>query len=343
MLKLIKTLPNQLEQGLKTRAEGQLPKERMFSNIVVAGMGGSAIGGDIVQTLFLRENPIPVLVWRDYHPPALVTQKTLFFAISYSGNTEETLTAYQTAKTRNCPIVAITSGGKLRVWAETDGAPRIILPAGMPPRCALGFLTIPILVLLNQLGLCRSYEDDVLETSRLISQRIGVWQKKASLISKKILGKLPLIYSTTRLLDVAGYRWRCQFNENAKVLSYHSQLPEQNHNEIMGFGGLKFLNTRTTILALLDKETYPRTLFHLQKMLNLIKTGYAGLIRIRSEGVSPLARLFATIVIGDLTTTFLAKRRGVDPIAIPKIDELKRVLSAKKEEYEFNGRGPGCR
>ncbi|MGQ9708659.1 MAG: SIS domain-containing protein, partial [bacterium] len=155
MLELIFNIPEQFEQAEKIGWGCRIKNLQEVKNIVVVGVGGSAITGDVIRTIFLQESSLPVLVWRDYYLPAAVTKRTLLFVISYSGNTEETLTAYQEAKRRGSQIVVITSGGKLAERARSDGFEILVVPAGMPPRSALGLLTISMLTALNRLGLCR--------------------------------------------------------------------------------------------------------------------------------------------------------------------------------------------
>lgn len=329
MLEWILGLPEQLENGFGLGANVNPIPLRAFNNVVIAGMGGSAIGGDIVRSLLLMESSLPVLIWRDYKIPAVVTKESLLFAVSYSGETAETLSAYQEAKQRGCQIVTITSGGTLEKMAQRDGFCRVRVPRGMPPRAAVGFLTMPILAILHRVGLCRNYQEDVFKTSGLLRRRLRLWQKRVTTISRRLLGMLPIVYSTHRLLDVAAYRWCTQLNENAKVFCHTAQLPEQNHNEIMGFGAPEFLRGRTVLVVLVDQDTPARTLLRVCYMEKLIKEARPRMMLIKSEGRLPLTRLFSTIAIGDLVSVALAKRRQIDPMAIPRIDELKKMLAGK--------------
>jgi len=330
MLKLIYSLPKQFELGLEFGSECPLLEKGDFFNVVIAGMGGSAIGGDIVRTLLLEKSQFPVIVWRDYRLPPAVSSRSLFFAVSYSGNTEETLAAYNEAQRRKSYCIAITTGGKLAQRAKGDGTPLIELPAGMPPRAAIGFLTIPILMILKRFGLYPDCQNEVKETSSLLDQQLPSWRKKALRLSRLLLGKLPVIYSTSRLLDVAAYRWQCQLNENAKVMCHIGQLPEQSHNEIMGLGSPGFLTQKGVLIGLFDRTTHPRTAFRLRSTLKLCKSAFSDAVLIKSQGRSELTRLFSVMVMGDLVSVALAKRREVDPIAIPRINNLKLILAHYK-------------
>ena len=299
--------------------------------MVITGMGGSAIGGEIVKSLLLADTSIPVMVWRDYRLPPMVGRRTVLFASSYSGNTEETIAAYLSGRERGVQIFVLTSGGRLAEMAAGDGVPLIKIPSGMPPRAAIGFMSIPILVVLNKLGLCHNYEDDIMETEILLKERMNFWRRRASALGNFLFKQIPIIYSMSRVLDWVGYRWQCQLNENAKVIAHHGCLPEQSHNEVMGFGAPDFINKRIFIIGLFDKKSaHHRTLIRFQEMVKLLRGYIAGFRIYETEGKSLLARMFSLSVFGDLVSVMLAKQRGVDPLTIPRIDELKGSLSRRK-------------
>ncbi|MGQ9678957.1 MAG: bifunctional phosphoglucose/phosphomannose isomerase [bacterium] len=331
MLKFIYCLPEQIERAVVLGKECPLFKKTEVENVVIAGMGGSAIGGDVVRAVMNEDGTLPVTVWRDYRLPAAVGEKTILVLSSYSGNTEETLTAYEDGQRRGAKIFVVASGGKIAEMAKSDHLPLLLVPMGMPPRTAIGYMSIPILMVMYRLQLCRDYTPDIIETKRLIKRWIDVWRRRANSLSRLILNRLPIIYSTARLLDVVAYRWQCQLNENAKVLCHSGQFPEQSHNEIMGFGAPEFLNRKVYLVIIVDKSSYPRTLLRLREIKRLIGKEWAGLSIIKSRGSSPLARIFSTVVMGDLVSVALARRRGVDPIGIHRIDELKKTLASKRK------------
>ncbi|NPV13678.1 bifunctional phosphoglucose/phosphomannose isomerase [candidate division WOR-3 bacterium] len=331
MLKLIYGLPEQLGQAAAIGRGCPIIFKKELENVVIAGMGGSAMGGDIVRTVLNEEALLPVAVWRDYQLPAAVGKKTLLFLSSYSGNTEETISAYEEGRRRGALIFVITSGGKMAEMAKTDGFPLLLVPDGMPPRTAVGYMSVPLLTVLYRLRLCRDYTPDIIETQRLIKQRLGVWRRRATAIAPLLLNRLLVIYSTARLLDVAAYRWQCQLNENAKVFCHSGMLPEQSHNEIMGFGAPQFLERKIYTVVLVDKSSHPRTLQRLREMRKLVAGSWAGMHIVKTEGVSPLARLFSSVVMGDLISVAVAEKRGVDPIGIPRIDKLKQALARRSK------------
>jgi glucose/mannose-6-phosphate isomerase len=331
MTALIFSLPEQLATGQALAARCRLFPGGAIDRVVVSAMGGSAIGGDVARILLEQEANVPVVVQRDYLLPPWVTAQTLVVAISYSGNTEETLTAYAAAKRKRAKIITITSGGKLAEKARQDGVPLLIIPGGLPPRCALGLVSIPLLVILNRLGVCRSYEPDIRETVRLLQKNLPGWSRWARRVSRNLSGCFFIVYSTSRLLDMAAYRWQCQLNENAKMLAHWGTLPEQSHNELMGYGAPAELNQKIALVALIDRTTHPRTILRLKQMIWLIDDVLSEKLVLTAAGRTALARLFSIIVRGDLLSVELARQRGVDPMVIPKIDLLKQTLARRKE------------
>lgn len=330
MIELIFNLPEQLAAGQAIGTVGALFPRTVIDNVVVAGMGGSAIGAELVRILLEAEGEKRITVVRDYSFAGEVTARTLVLAISYSGNTEETLTIYQAARKQKAKIISITSGGRLAEISRRDGVPLVTIPEGMPPRCAIGLICGSLLMLFHRLGLCRSFESDIKETARLIEHNLPGWQRWARRITQRMTNRFIIVYSTCRLLDVAAYRWQCQLNENSKLLAHWGILPEQSHNELMGYGAPDFLNRQMVLIALTDRSTHPRTIIRLEEMLRLVNQTLADRLILSARGRSLMARLFSHIVRGDLFSVELARHRGVDPMVIPKIDRLKEVLVSRK-------------
>ena len=330
MLQLVMGLPDQIDSGAKAACVARIGRAGGFESVAVAGMGGSGIGAKIVQGLLLDKSRVPVYTCNDYDIPAAVSAKTLFVAVSYSGNTEETLSAYAQARRRGCRIIAITSGGKLGQSAAKAGYPVLAVPAGMPPRAALGHLFSTLLVCLERLNVCESYQRGLEETVRFMRNRRRPWLAKARTIAEHLDGRLPIVYSTSRMLDAVADRWRCQLNENAGVLCHTNLLPEHNHNEIVGMGRPGHPGRNVVVVALLDRETHPRTRFRLESVLDITKQAYHLAMRLESEGRSRLARIFSLIMLGDLVSIEVARRQGKDAMEIKRIDELKRRMAQKR-------------
>lgn len=327
MLELAFGLPGQLLTGFGLAAGARLGRPGRFANVVIAGMGGSGIGGKLAAGLLLDESQLPVLTCQDYDVPAAVTRESLFIAVSHSGNTEETLSAYSVARKRGCRTVAITGGGRLARLASGHGCPVVTLPMGMPPRAALGYLFGALLVTLERLGVCFSHESSRHEAVSLMLARSAAWHHQSRAIARALEGRLPVVYSTSRPLDAVALRWQSQINENAKMMCHTHVLPEQNHNEIVGLGGPEFLRKCTVLLPLVDTGTHPRTRLRLQYMLRLARGAFKRAIVLEAEGRSKLARIFSLVMLGDLVSIELARLQGEDPMVIVRIDGLKRLMA----------------
>lgn len=285
--------------------------------IVVAGMGGSALPGDIL-TCYLRESRLPVFVNRDYALPAWVTHNTLVFVISYSGNTEETVKMLADAKKRGCKIVVITGGGKLREIAREEKLPWIQIPQGIQPRDATGFMTIPILRILERSGVIglNNEIEATLDALRKDHSRQG------EIIAKKLVGKIPMIYSSQAMYCLARV-WKIKINENAKVQAFWNTFPEVNHNEMVGFtnpcGDYYFL----FIEDLEDGRQIRKRMSVMKSMLE--SKGYPVLM-IRLSGKSRMARLFSAILLGSFVGYHLALLGRTDPTPVEMVEEFKTRL-----------------
>jgi glucose/mannose-6-phosphate isomerase len=330
MLELVMSLPEQIAAGAEAAAAARVGRAVRFDAVAVAGMGGSGISAKIVQGLLFDESLAPLHVCNDYDIPAAVSTKALFLAVSYSGDTEETLSAYEQARRRGCRVVAITQGGELGRRAVRHGYPVARVPGGMPPRAALGHLFSTLLVTLERLGVCEVRPRRFEEAVRLMRARRRSWLGRARTIARHLFGQLPIVYSTSRMLDAVADRWRCQLNENAGVLCHTNVLPEHNHNEIVGMGRPEHPGSQNVVVALLDKETRRRTRFRLESVLDITADAYSLALRLESEGRSRLARVFSLIMLGDLVSVELARRLGKDAMAIDRIVELKRRMAQKR-------------
>jgi glucose/mannose-6-phosphate isomerase len=330
MLGLAMSLPDQIAAGAKAASAARVGRPARFDAVAVAGMGGSGISAKLVQGLLFDESALPLYVCNDYDIPAVVSAKTLFAAVSYSGDTEETLSAYEQARRRGCRIVAITQGGELGRRAARHGYPVAPVPGGMPPRAALGYLFSTLLVTLERLGVSEARQRGLGEAVRLMRARRRSWLGRARTIARHLSGRLPIVYSTSRMLDAVAERWRCQLNENAGVLCHTNVLPEHNHNEIVGMGSPEHPGKQNVVVALLDKETRRRTRLRLESVLDITVDAYSLALRLGSEGRARLARVFSLIMLGDLVSVELARLRGKDAMEIDRIVELKRRMAQKR-------------
>lgn len=334
MLSIIRSFPQQWKEAQDIGRQFSLPADYgRPDKIVVTGMGGSAMGGDILRSYLSKEMKIPVFVNRNYTLPGFVDENTLLLVVSYSGNTEETLSAYQQGVDLSAKIIAVTSGGRLKELSEAKGIPVVIVPPGMPPRTALGYLFLPSLIILERLGLVEAKGKDIEETGLLLGELSRRWdplspsaRNRTKDLARKLLGKLPLIYGS-ELLAAVCLRWKTQINENSKSLAYPVLFSELNHNEIVGWEGMEELRKNIEIIILRDKEEQERIKKRIEITESVIGERPGGLEDVWSEGQSLLARLFSLIYLGDWVSFYLAILYGLDPTPVRPIESLKKRLA----------------
>lgn len=304
-------------------------------HIIALGMGGSGIGGDLLRAVLFDETPIPATAVKEYRAPAFAGVNSLVFACSYSGNTEETLAAYDEAASRGARCVAITSGGELLQRAQRRRDAVVIVPAGLPPRAALAYLFIPMLAVLSQAGITRSFEQEVQEATqvlRALAARLRPEEPSspARRLAEALVGRIPVIYSSSPFLEPAAERWKDQCNENAKAFAVWNTFPELNHNETVGWGLDEALARLIHVIILRDRKEPRRLAQRVAITRDLAFGRAAGVEEIYSEGDGKLARLMSAILYGDFISWYLALLRGVDPTPVEVIDELKQRLAETK-------------
>ncbi|MEO0077351.1 MAG: bifunctional phosphoglucose/phosphomannose isomerase [candidate division WOR-3 bacterium] len=332
---LIYKLPEQIEDAYNIARETNINfNKSKIHNIVVAGMGGSAIGGDILYSLTYDYLPVPITIVKDYKMPKFINSSTLVFVVSYSGNTEETLTCLLTAKKKNCAIIGVTNGGQVLTYCQKHNINYIQLPKGLPSRAALGYLFIPLLVALYKIGLIPKKEVEINESIKVLINNRRDYQRQMQILAKQLVKRLPLIYATSTLFTAVAKRWQAQFNENAKVLAHYNYFPELNHNEIVAITDNKAF-VPIYNLILIDPKSHPRNLLRVKLTLQLIREKLSKQVRERffyykeilPDGKSDLARVFSLIMQGDLLTYYLALQRKIEPSLILPIDEFKEKLN----------------
>lgn len=331
MLTKIVNFPLQCKEARKVGESFVLPMPRP-RHIVISGLGGSAIGGDLVAACLGAGLSVPLFVNRDYGLPAFVNEETLVIAVSYSGMTEETLSAYREGKARSCHLAAITSGGELGEMARGGKHPVAIVPGGMPPRSALGYLFVPLYMGLSRLLLGRVEEaelDEMIELCDKLSQSWAPESKEDNLplaLAEEIQGYLPVIYGSNAFSGAVARRWGTQLNENAKTLAYTHAFPELDHNEVIGWEVGEALAKKVAVIVLRDVEDHARVKLRMEITREII-SGRACLWReVQSQGRARLARLMSLVYLGDFLSFYLAMMNEADPTTIDSIDILKRRL-----------------
>ena len=308
-------------------------------NVVTLGMGGSGIAGDILAAVAGPVLPVPVTVVKSYECPPFVGEGTLVFAISASGDTEETLQAATDAALQGARVVAVTGGGELARLASGWGAPVIPVPALPQPRTAVGAMSVPPLVVLEDLGLFRGARGWIsLAVDQLKRRRdelagdgpegVGPSRSGAAEIARLIGRTWPLIHGGGALGAAAALRWKTQVNENAKVPAFCNTQPELCHNEVCGFGQHGDVTRQVlTLVTLRHGGEHPQVSRRFGLVADLVRETVASIIEVRAEGEGELAQLMDLILVGDFVSLWLAAQEGVDPGPVPALVELKQALA----------------
>lgn len=312
------------------------PTFKGIENVLVLGMGGSAIAGDLLGGYLDGVMPVPLSVNRDYGIPGFAGRNTLVIASSYSGNTAETLSATQEAIERGCSVVGITTGGRLADNLSRHGFDHISIPTGYSPRAALGFSFVPLLIMLERIFDLPQQAAALEETEQLLREQAQLYghetpaqRNRAKGLAAILLGKLPVVYGAAGAFGSVAYRWRCQINENSKRMAVCGAVAEMNHNEIVGWAGPQELTREFMVINLLDKGYHNEVRYRFECMSKLIARTAGEVIDLESRGESLLARLFSLIHLGDFVSVYLAFLEGVDPTPVNCIDTLKRLLSKR--------------
>lgn len=307
-------------------------KYRRPKTIIVAGMGGSAIGGELLKDWAKDSIKTPIEVCRDYDLPAYADENTLVFATSYSGETEETLSVFLEALKRKCMTITISSGGTLQRFAQELDVPHLLVPSGMAPRATLPYLFIPLPRILQKIGIAPSMQKEYSETVRILKQigeenssEIPSACNPSKILATEIQGTIPTIYGFGFYRAVAQ-RFKTQINENSKNPAKWEYLPELNHNEIVGWEEAKEFARYFSVIFIRDKEEPKEIKLRIEVSKELISRTLTGLFEVWSRGNSKLARMASVICTGDFTSVYLAVLRGIDPTPVKSIDFLKRRL-----------------
>lgn len=304
-----------------------------FDSIVVSGMGGSGIAGDVLAALAWPRSAVPVQVVKGYRLPRFVGESTLVFAISCSGDTEETLAAAEDARARGAAVVVVSGPGTLAMVAADAGWPRIPVPAGIPqPRAAFGALSVPPLVVLDRLGVLEGMEG-MLRDAALVagSSRDELVQpgSTAQELATRVARTTPLVHGSPGPTGVAALRWKTQVNENAKSPAFCSLQPELCHNEAAGWSQYRDLTKRTlSVIVLRYPGDHPRVARRIELVEQLLTDAVANVLDVKTDATSDVAALFDLVLLGDFVSLHLAAAGGVDPGPVPTLAGLKQRLAA---------------
>jgi glucose/mannose-6-phosphate isomerase len=334
MLEHLHGFPEQCRKAWERVQTFELPRGYTeMSSVVIAGMGGSAIGGDLVCRLALGESKIPVLVHRDYDLPAFVDERTLVIASSYSGNTEETLSAFTKSLETGGKRLAITSGGKLRHLAEKEDIPVFIIDYQAPPRAAFPHSFIPLVGIFQKLGLLGDKTADLNEAADVLKRLSGdlvetrpLASNPAKQLATRLWGHIAFIYGAEILSEVAR-RWKGEFNENSKTWAFFEGFPELNHNAVVGYEFPSQVKDRVSVFMLRSSSIHPRNLLRYEVTTRLLAKAGIPHEFVEARGKSALAQVLSLVLLGDYASFYLSMLNEVDPTSTDAIDFVKRYLA----------------
>jgi glucose/mannose-6-phosphate isomerase len=332
---IIMNLPEQIEQSLRIMDEfpATASISKSVNNIILAGMGGSGISGNLIKSYLSYELQFPLEIINDYILPEYVNQQTLFIPVSYSGNTNETLATTKIAKQRNATIIGICSGGKLEEELRSIGFV-IKIPANLPPRHSLGYLFSCLVILLEKIGIIPSKISSLIDLVAFLinfreklEREIDTVDNFAKQIAVKLRDRIPIIYTNNRI-GVCAKRWKTQLNENSKHFAKYDLFPELTHNEIVSWERLEPFKNYLSFVLLRDFETESEIRDVIKYSIELIKD--FNIIEIHSVGNSLLERIFSLIYMADFVSYYLAILNEVDPLPIKNINYIKNQISKSK-------------
>jgi glucose/mannose-6-phosphate isomerase len=324
MKTLVEGFTKQLQEALNIAHSAVLTKKNNIQNIVVTGLGGSGIGGTILSELILGECPVPVIVNKDYFLPEFVNANSLVIISSYSGNTEETISAMQQAISKKAQLVCVTSGGKIQEMAKQHNYDTIVIPGGHPPRSCIGYSLVQILKVIQFNGFVKTdLLKQVSDTITLLDKEKSAIKAEATIIAKALFGKLPVIYSLGSC-EGTVVRFRQQINENSKMLCWHHTLPEMNHNELVGWTEK---NDNLAVVTFRTSFDYERTIKRYEICKSLFAKYSSSVTDIVAKGNSKLEQFFYLINIGDWISCDLADMKQIDAVEVNVITNLKNELA----------------
>lgn len=335
MYDILKNFHKQISEAVDIGKKTEFDSMAMhgIKNIVINGLGGSAIGGDLIRSFTHYNSGIPIYINRNYHLPGFAGKDTLSVISSYSGNTEETNSAYKESNKKGCRILCISSGGKVEEMALKQNNLFVKIPGGLQPRCAVGYSFFVLLIILSRFGFFPLQEDDFTKVIENIKRSADTFSdfdsenNNALKIAKMLQNRLPVIYSSTDLLDAVNLRWRGQISENAKQLAYGNVYPEMNHNELVGWEKNRDILKKIIVVFLKDTDDNQRIQMRMEITEELYRKHAGDVISIYGEGESKLERIFNLIYLGDWVSYHLALLNDVDPTPVDAITYLKEKLS----------------
>lgn len=325
MDELIQNFTKQLARAMEIGEHARLGKNKFpIRNVLISGLGGSGIGGTIISNILRDDIQVPIIVNKEYQIPAFVNENTLVIISSYSGNTEETLSALMQAFKKSAQIVCITSGGLVKEYAETNDIDYVQIEGGSPPRAAFGQSFVELLYILHHLGVLEGeFKSYLANAIALLDGDEEDIKAQAKAIAQKLNGKIPVVYSDAKFEGVS-IRFRQQINENAKMLCWHHVVPEMNHNELVGW---RDRNDNIAVVFLRNNQDFDRNQERMEFTKEVVAQYASDVVEIFSKGEHDIERSMFLIHLTDWVSYYLAELKGVDAVEVDVITKLKNKLA----------------
>jgi glucose/mannose-6-phosphate isomerase len=336
MLGVEENFVNQIAEAKKIAESAEVEdlKSKDFAGVAILGMGGSGFTGDIIQSLIVDSVGIPVTVIKGYGLPAFIGSGWLVISVSYSGNTEETISALMQALQRDCEILCISSGGRIEDIAKEYKKTHVKIPSGFQPRGASGYLIFTSYLVMNRIGIIEIADEDISETMDLLEKKSIEYDRNtrtdenfAKKLAFELFDYFPVVFGVEGFLSAIAYRWKCEINENSKCPCFWGEFPELNHNETVGWQNLSEITSCFVLVVFNDREATERIKVRISTTIKLLKDNFGKVIEVPVQGKSKLARALSTMYLGDIASVYLAYLYGVDPTPVDRISVLKSELS----------------
>lgn len=327
----ILAIPEHLRDALWKVESANIEPQNCPGGVVVAGMGGSAVGGALARAILGDTASRPIIAARGYGLPSWTTPDTMVLCSSYSGNTEETLACYEAAGALGAPRIVVTTGGELAKQARADGVPVIPVAGGLQPRAGVAYMTVAALQVAALTGAAPHVTSEIDVAAEHLEALVMEWGPEgaddslAKALARALHGSVPVLAGAGLTVPLA-YRWKTQINENAKIPAFAHELPELDHNELVGWAGASELG-RFAAVFLDDADTHPRVKQRIELTQRIIGDQATSTHVVSSRGQTTVERVFSLVLLGDLVSLYLAVLRGIDPTPVDAIESLKAELA----------------
>jgi len=318
MYNVISESAEQLKKGLELAKNAKI--EGDFKNIIICGIGGSALPSNILTSL--NKTDIPIYIHRDYNLPQKADEHSLIICISYSGNTEETISALQEAISKKLRVICITTGGEIEKLCQENTIPLVKIPSGIQPRMATGYIFSALIKILENSEVIKKISTEILETGEELKKINSLLENEGKKLAKKLFKKIPIIYASNKFKEIARIL-KIKFNENSKIPAFYNYFPELNHNEMIGYTNAK---KYFFVIIIQDSDDHPRILKRMQLTAKLISQKGIQTETINIKRGSILFKIFSTLLLGDWASYYLALEYKIDPTPVKMVEEFKKLM-----------------